>query len=237
MPDDGDDKITIQSITSPHHTERVNRAKYEAMRRALLAVLPADPPGLTVAEAQKALLPHLDSALFPGGEKAGWWMKCVQLDLEAKHLIVREPKSPVRLRRTSANAGLDVKPGATTINKQHRSAEVDAYIRKQPPPTQRALEALRSCIHQASPSAIELMNYNIPAFALVGGGKREHQVMMAGFAKHVGFYPHPAVIEALASQLGAYKFAKGSIQFPLDAPIPKALVIKMVKTRLSQLRR
>lgn len=95
-----DDKIEVQNVTSPHHITRVNRARYMAMRQALMAVLPDAGPGLTPAEAQKALLPHLDATLFPGGEKAGWWMKCVQLDLEAKGILARAPKPPVRLHRT-----------------------------------------------------------------------------------------------------------------------------------------
>ncbi len=94
-----DDKITVQNFTSPGHIYKVDRAKYETMRKALMAVLPGSAPGLTVAEAQKALLPHLDGPLFPGGAKAGWWMKCVQLDLEAKKIIARAPKAPVRLFR------------------------------------------------------------------------------------------------------------------------------------------
>jgi hypothetical protein len=98
MPDT-DDKIMIQSITSPHHTERVNRAKYMAMREALIKILPADPPGITVAEANEAILPHLNNELFPDGAKAPWWLKAVQLDLEAKGVIKRGPKSPVRLFR------------------------------------------------------------------------------------------------------------------------------------------
>lgn len=118
---------------------------------------------------------------------------------------------------------------------QTRSKEVDAYISAQPKETQRALEELRSCIWLAAPKASELLNYNIPAFALVEGGKRDQQVMIAGYAKHVGFYPHPDVIEAFSNQLTEYKFAKGSIQFPLNKPIPRGLVIEMVKYRLSQL--
>lgn len=98
---DTDEKITIESITSPHHTERVNRAKYMAMREALLKSLPADPPGITVAEANEAILKYLDNDLFPGGAKAPWWLKAVQLDLEAKGVIKRGPKSPVRLFRFS----------------------------------------------------------------------------------------------------------------------------------------
>lgn len=116
-----------------------------------------------------------------------------------------------------------------------RSKEVDAYIAAHPQETQRALEELRSCVWQAAPGSSELMNYNIPAFALVKGGKRDKQIMIAGYSRHVGFYPSPGVIEAFADRLAAYKFAKGSIQFPLNKPIPKALVIEMVKFRLSQL--
>jgi len=53
-----------------------------------------------VAEAKAALLPLLPAALFPGGDKAGWWLKAAQLDLEAKGVIVREPSKPLRLHRT-----------------------------------------------------------------------------------------------------------------------------------------
>jgi hypothetical protein len=98
MPASGD-RITVQNVTSPDHIYKVDRAKYEVMRKALMAVLPGSAPGLTMAEVQKALLPHLDPQLFPGGAKAGWWMKCAQLDLEAKKIIARAPKAPVRLFR------------------------------------------------------------------------------------------------------------------------------------------
>jgi uncharacterized protein YdhG (YjbR/CyaY superfamily) len=117
----------------------------------------------------------------------------------------------------------------------NRSKEVDSYIAAQPPETRRALEELRSCIWQAAPGVSELMNYNIPAFALAKGGKRDKQVMIAGYPRHVGFYPHPDVIGAFADRLAGYKFARGSVQFPLNQPIPRALVIEMVQLRLSQL--
>lgn len=93
------EKIEVLNITSPSHVSRVDREKYTAMRAALLAVLPDAAPGLTPAEAKSALLPALDATLFPGGEKAGWWLKCVQLDLEARGVITRGPKAPVRLWR------------------------------------------------------------------------------------------------------------------------------------------
>ncbi len=94
------DRIEVQNVNAPDHVTRVDRAKYMAMKAALMAVLPGAAPGMTPAEAQKALLAHLDPGLFPGGEKAGWWMKCVQLDLEAKGVLARAPKAPVRLWAT-----------------------------------------------------------------------------------------------------------------------------------------
>jgi hypothetical protein len=99
-----DDKIEIENFTSPGRTERVNHAKYEAMREALLAVLPDVSPGLKVPDAKAALLPLLPDELFPGGDKAGWWLKAVQLDLEAKGIIRRAPSRPVQLFRTKAHS-------------------------------------------------------------------------------------------------------------------------------------
>lgn len=122
-------------------------------------------------------------------------------------------------------------------NQAGRSEEVDQYIATHPLETQRALQELRSCIWQAAPCVSELMNYKIPAFVLVAGGKRDQQIMIAGCSKHVGFYPHPDTIDKFADRLAAYRFSKGSIQFPLSQPIPRELVIEMVKFRLTQLRK
>ena len=93
------ERIEVENINSPHHKVRVDAAKYNAMRAALMAVLPDAAPGLTPTEAIAALRPGLPADLFPGGEKAGWWMKCLQLDLEAKGVIRRADKPPVRLWR------------------------------------------------------------------------------------------------------------------------------------------
>lgn len=94
---DADEKIDIESITSPDQLQRVNRAKYTAMRDAFLPILPTEAPGMSIAEAKAALLPNLSQKLFPDGEKAGWWLKAVELDLEAKGVIERGGKGPVRL--------------------------------------------------------------------------------------------------------------------------------------------
>lgn len=96
-----DDRIEIENVNISGKTSRVDRAKYEAMRAALLSVLTPDKPGLTVAEAKAALLAHLPDALFPAGATAGWWLKAVQLDLEAKGTIARAPTKPLRLYRNA----------------------------------------------------------------------------------------------------------------------------------------
>ena len=95
-----DAKIEIENINTPGRIERVDCAKYIAMRDALLPILPNETPGLTVAAAKDALLPHLPDHLFPQGKTAGWWPKAVQLDLEAKGVIARAPGKPVRLYRS-----------------------------------------------------------------------------------------------------------------------------------------
>lgn len=91
--------VVVENVNHPGTRREVDAAKYRAMRRALLKVLPSRSPGLTLADAVSALMPHLPPALFPGGAHAGWWFKTVQLDLEAKHVIVREKTSPLRVRR------------------------------------------------------------------------------------------------------------------------------------------
>lgn len=93
-------KIEVENINTPGRTTRVDAAKYAAMKTALLSGMPTG-RDMTVKEIRAALDPHLDQTLFPGGDKAGWWLKCVQLDLEAKGILRRAPGSPVRLSRIS----------------------------------------------------------------------------------------------------------------------------------------
>ncbi len=95
-----DDRVIVENINVPGYTMRVDRTMYDAMRIALLKVLPLKSPGLTQSEMRQGVLPHLPTAYFPGGAKAGWWAKCVQLDLEAKGLVVRENTKPLRWLRT-----------------------------------------------------------------------------------------------------------------------------------------
>lgn len=92
------EKIEVENINRPGRTTRVDAAKYRAMKAALLAVLDGVSEGLTQYEMREAVRPHLPKDLFPGGEKRGWWAKSVQLDLEAKKVIVRDGGKPLRWR-------------------------------------------------------------------------------------------------------------------------------------------
>lgn len=93
------ERVEMHNVMSPGHVVRVDKARYDAMKDAMLAVVPEAEPGLTVAEIKAGVLPLLPEELFPGGAKAGWWLKGVQLDLEAKAVIARENSKPLRLHR------------------------------------------------------------------------------------------------------------------------------------------
>jgi hypothetical protein len=96
MPSNAVERVVVENINTPGRTTRVNAEMYHAMRRAMLEVLPFAEPGLTQAEVREAVIPHLPEDLYPGGAKAGWWAKTVQLDLEAKGIVVREATKPLR---------------------------------------------------------------------------------------------------------------------------------------------
>jgi len=113
---------------------------------------------------------------------------------------------------------------------------VEQYFNAQPEKTKNALLELKKCILKVQPNATELFNYNIPAYALVENGKREQQIMIAGYKKHVGLYPHPTTMEKFDEELSEYKRGKGSVQFSLDKPIPKNLIERMIKYRLELLK-
>ena len=109
------------------------------------------------------------------------------------------------------------------------SASIDAYIATFPPEVKALLLQMRQTIQKAAPKATEAISYQIPTFRLQG-----NLVHFAGFKKHIGFYPGAAGIAAFQGELAGYKSAKGSVQFPLDQPLPLALVTKIVKFRVKQ---
>jgi uncharacterized protein YdhG (YjbR/CyaY superfamily) len=106
---------------------------------------------------------------------------------------------------------------------------IDEYIATFPKDIQAILEKLRLTIKKAAPNAKETINYQMPTFTLEG-----NLVHFAAFKNHIGFYPTPSGIEKFKKELSVYEGAKGSVQFPLDKPIPYALVGKIVKFRVKE---
>ena len=106
---------------------------------------------------------------------------------------------------------------------------VDEYIAAFPKDVQLLLEKLRSTIKKAAPKAEEGISYQMPAYKYFG-----MLVFFAGYKSHIGFYPTPAGIEAFKKELSGYDGAKGSIQFPIDKPLPLSLVTKIVKFKIKE---
>lgn len=112
-------------------------------------------------------------------------------------------------------------------------ATVDAYINRFPEDVRRVLKRMRQTILTAAPGAVESISYQMPAYKLDG----KPLVYFAGWKTHVGFYPIPSGVAAFEKELSRYKRAKGSVQFPLDRPIPYGLVKRIVRFRVKELRR
>lgn len=106
---------------------------------------------------------------------------------------------------------------------------IDEYIAGFPPDVQKILEKVRKTIRKAAPDAEETISYQMPAFTLNG-----NLVYFGGFKNHVGFYPIPTGIEKFKKELSVYKQGKGSVQFPIDKPIPYDLISRIVKFRVKE---
>jgi uncharacterized protein YdhG (YjbR/CyaY superfamily) len=107
--------------------------------------------------------------------------------------------------------------------------DIDEYIGNFPNDVREILEKIRITIRKAAPLAAEKIGYGIPTFTLKG-----NLVHFAAFKKHIGFYPTPSGIEQFKRELSVYEGAKGSVQFPLDKPIPFGLISKIVKFRVQE---
>lgn len=112
------------------------------------------------------------------------------------------------------------------INKPNN---INEYIASFPENVQKLLEQIRSIIQKAAPEATETISYAMPTFKLNG-----ILVHFAAFQNHIGFYALPSGNEAFQKELSAYKTGKGSIQFPLNEPLPEALITKIVKFRIQE---
>jgi len=107
---------------------------------------------------------------------------------------------------------------------------MDEYIETFPKDVQKILEEMRQTIKKAAPEAVEAISYQMPTFKLNG----KNLVHFAAFKNHIGFYPIPSGIEAFKEELSSYKQGKGSVQFPMDKPIPYDLVKKIVDYRAKE---
>ena len=108
---------------------------------------------------------------------------------------------------------------------------VDAYIRLYPSSVQSLLLQMRALIRETAPDAIESISYGMPAYKL----NKKPMVYFGGYEKHIGFYATPNTHEQFASKLIGYKQGKGSVQFPLDKPLPIALIKAMIRFRVKTL--
>lgn len=108
-------------------------------------------------------------------------------------------------------------------------ASIDEYIELFPKDIQKKLEELRATIKAAAPDAKEKISYQMPTFDLYG-----NLVHFAAHKNHIGFYPTPSGIDAFKNELSVYEGAKGSVQFPLDKPLPLKLIRKIVKFRVAE---
>lgn len=112
------------------------------------------------------------------------------------------------------------------INKPNN---INEYIASFPENVQKLLEQIRSIIQKAAPEATETISYAMPTFKLNG-----ILVHFAAFQNHIGFYALPSGNEAFQKELSAYKTGKGSIQFPVNEPLPESLITKIVKFRVQE---
>ena len=114
--------------------------------------------------------------------------------------------------------------------KSSKPTSIDEYIAGFPKATQKPLEQIRQTVRKAAPGAEETISYSMPTFTLKG----RYLIYFAGFKNHIGFYPAPTGIEEFEKELSGYKTGRGSVQFPLDKPMPLDLVRRIVKFRIRE---
>lgn len=105
---------------------------------------------------------------------------------------------------------------------------IDEYVKTFPPHTRSLLRQMRRTIRAVVPEAEEAIRYGMPTFRL-----QKNLVHFAAYGHHIGFYPGPAAITAFTRQISNYQTSKGTIQFPLDRPLPLNLIRKIVEFRVA----
>ena len=114
-------------------------------------------------------------------------------------------------------------------SKKVRPKNITEYINAAPKETQKKLREIRACIRKAAPGSEEGMKWGMPAFSY-----RRILVMFAAHKHHIGFYPTPSAVKAFADDLSKYDTARGSIQFPLEKPLPLPLIRRITAFRVQE---
>lgn len=112
---------------------------------------------------------------------------------------------------------------------RNKAKNVEEYIAEFPRDVQKLLDQIRDVIKAAAPAAEEVISYAIPTYKLKG-----NLVHFAGYKNHIGFYPGAGGIAEFSNELAGYKTSKGTVQFPIDRPLPVKLITKIVKFRVKQ---
>jgi uncharacterized protein YdhG (YjbR/CyaY superfamily) len=110
-----------------------------------------------------------------------------------------------------------------------RPKSIAGYINAAPKEARKKLREMRTCIRASAPGATESLKWGMPAFSY-----RRILVTFAAFKHHIGFYPTPSAVRAFAKDLSKFATAKGSIQFPLDKPLPLPLIRKITAFRVRE---
>jgi uncharacterized protein YdhG (YjbR/CyaY superfamily) len=113
---------------------------------------------------------------------------------------------------------------------QRVAKDIDEYIANYPTEVRAKLEKIRATINKAAPKAEEVISYQIPAFRFVG----RPFIFFAAYKKHIAVYPAPRTVPEFAEELAGYEGGKGTVQFPLDQPIPYDLIRRIAKFRLAE---
>jgi uncharacterized protein YdhG (YjbR/CyaY superfamily) len=115
------------------------------------------------------------------------------------------------------------------ISKKSKPATIAEYIKAAPEETREKLREMHACIRAAAPGAKESLKWSMPAFSY-----QRILVTFAAFTHHIGFYPTPSAVKAFEKNLSKFKTAKGSIQFPLEKPLPLSLIRKITMFRVRE---
>ena len=115
------------------------------------------------------------------------------------------------------------------ISKKEKPVSITEYIKAAPKETQKKLRDMRTCIRSAAPGTEESLKWGMPAFSY-----HRILVMFAVFKHHIGFFPTPPAVKAFRKELSKFKTSKGTIQFPLEKPLPLPLIRKITKFRVRE---